>query len=194
VFLALSNLTEFQRRVLDPASAAQVLEALTPKLLAAGMGQSTFTPPRSLEDPAIAAIAHTFAVNDGIAVLHDTIQYLLERADYELAWLAALSSSTVPTTLVWGLHDLVAPVRVANYIWDTYLAAKPGANEFWLLPRANHYLQNDQPRELAEVISLALSQRSPAAPGPLSAALDAPIFVDRSRTALPSVAEVLSGA
>jgi pimeloyl-ACP methyl ester carboxylesterase len=194
MFLPLSNLTGFQRRVLDPESGAQVLEALTPEMLAVGMGQSTFTPPRSLDDPTIAALAHTFAVNDGIAVLHDSIQYLVERSEHERAWLEALSASTVPTTLVWGLCDVVAPVRVANYIWDTYLATKPDTNEFWLLPRANHYLQNDQPREFAEVISATLSQRSPKAPGPLSAAPNAPILVDRSRIRLPSAAEVLSGA
>ncbi len=194
MFLPLSNLTDFQRLVLDPESAPQVLEALTPELLAAGMGQSTFTPPRALDDPTIAALAHTFAVNDGIAVLHDTIQYLVERSEHERAWLESLSGSTVPTTLVWGLCDVVAPLRVANYIWDTYLAAKPGANEFWVLPRANHYLQNDQPQELAEIISTALSLRSPVPPGPLSEAPSAPVLVDRSRTRLPSAAEILSGA
>ncbi len=194
MFLPLSNLTEFQRLVLDPKSAAQVLNALTPEMLAAGMGQSTFTPPRPLDDPTIAALAHTFSVNDGIGVLHDTIQYLIERSEYERAWLEALSGSAVPTTLVWGLYDLVAPVRVANYIWDMYLATKPGANEFWLLPRANHYLQNDQPKEFAEVISATLSQRSPATPGPLSTAANAPLLVDRSRTRLPSAVETLSRA
>jgi pimeloyl-ACP methyl ester carboxylesterase len=194
MFLPLSNLTSFQRLVLDPESAAQVLEVLTPEMLAAGMGQSTFTPPRSLDDPTIAALAHTFGVNDGVAVLHDTIQYLVERSEHEQTWLETLSRSTVPTTLVWGLYDVVAPLRVATYIWNTYLAAKPGANEFWLLPRANHYLQHDQPQEFAEVVSAALSQRSPVTPGPLSAELTAPVLVDRSRKRLPSAAEVLTGA
>jgi pimeloyl-ACP methyl ester carboxylesterase len=127
-------------------------------------------------------------------VLHDTIQYLVERSEHEQTWLETLSRSTVPTTLVWGLYDVVAPLRVATYIWNTYLAAKPGANEFWLLPRANHYLQHDQPQEFAEVVSAALSQRSPVTPGPLSAELTAPVLVDRSRKRLPSAAEVLTGA
>jgi pimeloyl-ACP methyl ester carboxylesterase len=194
MFLPLSNLTSFQRLVLDPGSATDVLEALTPEMLAAGAGQSMFTPPRSLDDPTIAALAETFAVNDGIAVLHDTIQYLIERSEHEQRWLEKLSRSTVPTTLVWGLYDVIAPPRVAAHIWSTYLAAKPGANEFWLLPRANHYLQNDQPREFAEVVSAALAQRSPETPGPLSAAPAAPILLDRSRTRFQSGAEVLAGA
>ena len=135
LFLPLSNLTDFQRLVLDPASAPAILDVLTPERLAAGMGETTFSPPRSLTDPAIAALVDTFAVNDGMAVVHDTIQYLVERSENEQKWLEELAQSLVPTTLIWGLYDTVSPLRVAAYIWDHYLATKPGINEFWLLPR-----------------------------------------------------------
>jgi pimeloyl-ACP methyl ester carboxylesterase len=192
MFLPLSNLTIFQKLALDPATAPQVLEAATPDLLAAGLGESTFTPPRSLEDPAIAALADTFAFNDGIAVLHDTIQYLVERSEHEQEWLEALAASPVPTTLVWGLYDTVSPLRVPAHVWSRYLAGKPGVNEFWLLPRANHYLQHDQPQEFAAAVTAALSRSSPEAPGPLSAEPGAPILVDRSRTELPSAKDVLA--
>ena len=79
-------------------------------------------------------------------MLHDTIQYLVERSEREEEWLDALARSPVPTTLVWGLYDVVSPLRAAAHVWNRYLATKPGDNEFWLLPRANHYLQHDQPR------------------------------------------------
>ena len=62
MFLPLSNLTSFQRRVLHSDTAPAVLEVLTPDALAAGMGTTTFTPPRSLDDPSIAALAQTFAL------------------------------------------------------------------------------------------------------------------------------------
>jgi pimeloyl-ACP methyl ester carboxylesterase len=192
MFLPLSNLTTFQRLVLDPASAPAVLSALTPEMLAAGMGETTFTPPRSPQDPTIAALADTFAFNDGVAVLHDTIQYLVERSKSEQGWLDELARSDVATTLVWGLYDTVSPLRVATYIWNTHLAIKPGQNEFWLLPRANHYLQHDQPREFVEVVTRSLDGRSPDAPGPLSGEASAPILVDRSRPKLPSASEVLA--
>ncbi len=192
VFLPLSNLTEFQRMTLDPASAPEVLAQVTPELLATGMGQQTFTPPRGLEDPAIAALAQTFAYNDGVAVLHDTIQYLVERSENETGWLEALGRSEVPTTLIWGLYDVVSPLRVAAHVWNTYLVTKPGDNQLWLLPRANHYLQEDQPQEFAEVVSTALSGRSPQAPGPLSAEPAAPILMDRSRPELPVAKDVLA--
>jgi pimeloyl-ACP methyl ester carboxylesterase len=101
LFLPLSNLNPFQRAVLDSATAPEVVAAATPEALATGMGENTFTPPRSLEDPAIGALAQTFAYNDGIAVIHDTIQYLVERSENEQLWLEALARSPVPTTVVW---------------------------------------------------------------------------------------------
>ena len=191
MFLPLSNLTAFQRLILDASTAPAVLEALTPEMLAAGMGQSTFTPARAPQDPEIVALADTFAHNDGVAVLHETIQYLVERSQNERGWLEALAGSAVPTTLVWGLYDTISPLRVAAHVWSAFLAQKPGVNEFWLLPRANHYLQNDQPQEFVEVISSSLSGSSPE-PGALSDAAGAPVFIDRSRRELPSAAEVLA--
>ena len=146
------------------------------------MGRSTFTPPRGLDDPAIAALAECFATNDGIAVLHHTIQYLRERARDERRWLEALAESSTPTTLVWGVFDDVSPVRVANHVWQAYLRGKPGSNEYWLLPAANHYLQDDQPDALVDVLLASFDRTGPAAPGPLSPSIGAPIRVDHSST------------
>ncbi|MEX0581424.1 MAG: alpha/beta hydrolase [Mycobacterium sp.] len=192
IFLPLSNLTDYQRGLLNPKTAAS-LNYMTPEMLAVGLGQSTFTPPRGIDDPAIAALAETFAHNDGMAVLHGTIQYLVERADHETRWLDGLAALTVKTTLIWGLCDTVAPLRVAAYVWNNYLVNKPGDNEFWVLPRANHYLQNDQPKQFVEVLRATLSNTSPAAPGPLSPDPGAAVFVDRSREHLPLASEVLEG-
>lgn len=191
MFLPLSNLRRFQRVVLDPDSAPRTLAALTPEALAGGLGEHFFTPPRSIEDPAISALADTFACNDGISVLHDTIQYLRERSERETEWLQEFARLPVPTTLVWGLYDTTSPLRAAAHIWSTYLLGKPGENEFWLLPCANHYLQHDQPAEFAEVVKVALARRSPAAPGPLSDAAGAPILIDRSRPQMPTARQVL---
>jgi pimeloyl-ACP methyl ester carboxylesterase len=189
IFLPLSNLTDYQRELLDPQTAPSV-NFMTPEMLAAGLGRSVFTPPRGIDDPTIAALAETFAHNDGMAVLHGTIQYLVERAEHETAWLEELTALPVKTTLIWGLCDAIAPLRVAAHVWDNYLANKPGANEFWVLPRANHYVQNDQPREFVHVLRATLSDTSPAEPGPVSADADAAVFVDRSRVQLPAASEV----
>jgi pimeloyl-ACP methyl ester carboxylesterase len=193
IFLPLSNLTEFQRLVLDPASAPATVAAITPEILAAGLGQTTFTPRRTMDDPTIAALADTFAVNDGLAVIHDTIQYLVERSEHEQEWLEALAAMPVKTTVVWGLYDEVSPLRVAAHVWNNYLATKPGGNEFWLLPRANHYLQNDQPREFVQVLEATLSNSSPEAPGALTTDPGAPVLLDRSRSRLRTAKEILAG-
>ena len=93
IYLPLSNLTAFQTALLDPATGRATAAAMTPEMLAAGLGASTFMPRRTLDDPEIAALAKCFAHNDGIRVLPDTIQYLHERAADETSWLEALSKS-----------------------------------------------------------------------------------------------------
>jgi pimeloyl-ACP methyl ester carboxylesterase len=154
VYLPLANLTDFQKATLDPTTGRATVAALTPELLAAGMGASTFMPRRTPDDPDVIALAKTFAANDQLRVLPDTIQYLNERAEGETAWLEALAASTVDTTLAWGIHDNIAPVRVANHVWNHYLRHKPGRNHYWLLPTADHYPQCDAPRQLAHIIRL----------------------------------------
>jgi pimeloyl-ACP methyl ester carboxylesterase len=154
IYLRLSNLTEFQTALLDSSTGRSTAAATTPELLARGLGASTFTPRRTLADPEIAALAKCFAHNDGIRVLPDTIQYLHERAADETSWLEALSRNSVNTTLVWGLHDSVAPLRVANHVWQTYLKNKPGRNNYWVVPGADHYVQCDAPGQLAQIVRL----------------------------------------
>jgi pimeloyl-ACP methyl ester carboxylesterase len=154
IYLPLANLTVFQTALLDPATARGTAAATTPETLAAGLGMTTFMPRRTPADPEIAALAKCFAHNDGIRVLPDVIQYLNERAAGETGWLEALSKIPVNTTLVWGLHDNVSPLRVANHVWQTYLKDKAGRNRYWVLPTADHYLQCDAPGQLAQIVRL----------------------------------------
>jgi pimeloyl-ACP methyl ester carboxylesterase len=58
--------------------------------------------------------------------------------------------------VVWGLHDNVAPLRVPNHVWQTYLKNKPGRNRYWVIPGADHYVQCDAPRQLAQIVRLTL--------------------------------------
>lgn len=157
IYLPLANLTPFQTALLDPATARSTAGAVTPEMLAAGLGATTFMPRRTLDDPEIAALAQCFAYNDGIGVLPDTIQYLNERAADETTWLQALSSHDVDTTLVWGLHDNVSPLRAANFVWQKFLRHKPGVNRYWVVPGADHYLQCDAAQQLADVVRLTVA-------------------------------------
>ncbi len=189
LFLPLSNLTDAQRLMLHNP---ELLDQLTPELLAAGMGALMFTPARAPDDPGVQALAATFAHDGGVAVLHDTIQYLVERSIDETAWLQALAATTVPATLIWGVNDTVSPIRVATHVWQEHLMFKPGRNAFYLIPGANHYLQNDRPDALVQTLEHALDAPDNTAPGALTDALDAPLLVDRSHTELPDAAQLIA--
>jgi pimeloyl-ACP methyl ester carboxylesterase len=193
IFLPLSNLTEAQRRILDAQSWSQAAATVTPSLLAQGMGATTFTPPRQAGDPEVEALAAIFAYHDGIKVLHEGIQYLVERSQDEQGWLTALAGAPFPVTVIWGLYDTVSPPRVASYVWNQYLMLKPGGNRLYFIPDANHYLQVDRPDAFVKVLLHALEPAVGQAPGALEAELGAPLLVDSSRERLPEAADVLRG-
>jgi pimeloyl-ACP methyl ester carboxylesterase len=192
VFLPLSNLTMAQRVMLDPETAPAMLEAATPDVLAQGMGATTFWPPRGAEDPAVEALAETFAHQDGLRVIHETIQYLRERADDENRWLEALAELEIPTTMIWGLNDTVSPPRVASWVWNQHLMLKPGRNSLYFVSDAGHYLQNDRPDAVVDAMLHALDATGDEQPGAIAAEPGAPVLVDRSRERLPDATELLA--
>jgi pimeloyl-ACP methyl ester carboxylesterase len=193
IFLPLSHLTDFQRLILNPDTAASVLEVVTAELLAAGMGQATFSPPRDVTDPEIAALAATFAHADGMRVLPETVQYLVERSEHETEWLEALGAINVPTTVIWGMNDTVAPPRVPLHAWDDFLMFKPGRNRIYLIPDAGHYVHNDRPEAVAAVLAHAFDPDSDGTAGPLAHVPGSPVLIDSARPAMPSSAQVLAG-
>jgi pimeloyl-ACP methyl ester carboxylesterase len=191
IFLPLSNLTSAQRHILDEQSWQQIRAVLTPSVLAMALGASTFTPPRAAGDPEVEALTAIFDHHDGIKVLHETAQYLIERARDEQAWLAGLSQAQFPVTVVWGLYDTVAPPRVASYVWNEFLMRKPGGNRLYFIPDANHYLQVDRPGAFVQVLDHTLQRSDGQQPGPLDAGPAAPLLVDSSRARLPAAADLL---
>jgi pimeloyl-ACP methyl ester carboxylesterase len=191
IFLPLSNLTRAQRLILDPATGPALLAQATPEQLAVGMGKTMYTPPRGDDDPEIEALTAIFGHGEGLKVLHETIQYLAERARDEVSWLEALAASEVPTTFIWGIYDTVSPPRVVSYVWNEYMAKKPGRNLLYFIPDANHYLQNDQPEALVETFLHALSAPDDTPPGAIAPRPASPLLVDRSRSELPRAADLL---
>ena len=194
IFLPLSNLTGAQRQVLGAESWSRIAAAVTPSRLAQALGASTFTPPRQAGDPEVQALTATFAHDDGITVLHETIQYLAERSQDEQAWLTALAGAAFPVTVIWGLYDTVSPPRVASYVWNQYLMRKPGGNRLYFIPDANHYLQADRPGAFVDVLLHALGPAGDPAPGALEAGPGAPLLIDSSRERLPTAADLLRAA
>jgi pimeloyl-ACP methyl ester carboxylesterase len=191
IFLPLSNLTQVQRLMLDPQSWPHVAAALTPTALAEGMGAMTFTPPRNAADPEVEAMTAAFSHHDGVKVLHETIQYLVERSRDEQRWLTALAGAPFPVTMIWGLCDTVSPPRVASYVWNEYLMLKPGTNGLYFIPDANHYVQADRPDAFVKALLHALESGHDRRLGALGPEPAAPLLVDTSRARLPTAAELL---
>jgi pimeloyl-ACP methyl ester carboxylesterase len=191
IFLPMSNLTEAQRRILDRSTGPEMLAAVSPSQLAEATGASTFTPARKAGDPEVDALTATFAHDDGVKVLHETIQYLVERSQDEEKWLSALAKAPFPVTVIWGVYDTVSPPRVASYMWNEYLMLKPGRNRLYFIPDANHYLQCDRPDAFLEVLLNALEPPDGQGPGALKPELAAPLLVDSSRERLATAADLL---
>ncbi len=177
IYMPLANLMEFQKRLLDPSTSAAALKQVTPPLLAAKLGTSLYTPPLKPADPEARALTSFFAYQSGTDVLPAEIQYLNERKQFEDERLQALSCSSIPATVVWGIHDMAAPVRVPDYVWKTALESRKAPAAFWLMPCANHYVQHDQPGELAGIVRLEFTGKPPAAPANLSSDPCSPVLV-----------------
>jgi pimeloyl-ACP methyl ester carboxylesterase len=176
IHMPLANLMEFQKRLLDPSTSAAELKHVSPPLLAAEMGTSMYTPPLKPADPEVRALASFFAYQSGTDVLPAKIQYLNERKQFENEFLQALSRSSIPATVAWGIHDMDAPVRVADYAWKTALESRKAPADFWLMPCGNHYVRHDQPGELARIVRLELTGKPPAAPANLSSDRCSPVL------------------
>lgn len=184
MYLPLANLTEFQKRMLDPATAPAALKAVNAGLLAVGMGQSQYTPPLKADDPEVRALATLFAFNSGVEAIPATIQYLNERKQMEVSYLESLAKSRIPTTIMWGVHDMVSPVRVADYVFTTALKNRPVLGALWLMPCGNHYVQHDQPTEMANVVRTTLAAQGagrllPSVPFNLGTTSCGPVLVGR---------------
>ena len=194
IFLPLSQLTSVQRNILDKERAPEILASLTAAQLAYAMGASTFTPARRPGDPDVEALIATFSHQDGVKVLHETIQYLVERSRDEQVWLETLAKAEFPVTVIWGLYDTVSPPRVANYVWRQYLMQRPSRNRLYYIPDANHYSQVDRPDAYAQVVIDALDAAPDQQLGYLGEnGPSAPLLVDISREQLPVAADVLLG-
>merc|ERR1712083_429532 len=78
-------------------------------------------------------------------IANELNQYLDQRACWEENWLDALLYSEVPTTLVWGWKDTIAPKRVGDFLW-ALLEDRPNAKARYISsPEGGHYLTHDQP-------------------------------------------------
>ena len=149
MFLPLANLSTGQMRMLDVDTAEQMIASRAAQ------------PRRTEGEPESLAYSDIFAFNQGSIAMIYVGRYLLERQVNEVRWLENLTRSPVPVAYLWGLADVVNPIRIPNHVWDTYLNDREVESSFWVLPTAGHYPQRDNPEEVAKVIGMALSGQVP---------------------------------
>ncbi len=75
-----------------------------------------------------------------------------------LKWLQALAKSEIPTTLIWGELDAIAPAAVPDYVWDHYLQNRESPAGYWRIPCADHYLQVDVPDLMANIMRTIIAE------------------------------------
>ena len=149
MFLPLANLVPFQLSLLDADAGERMIQARSAQ------------PRRTEGEPESLAFSDIFAFNQGNISLLYVGRYLLERQVNETRWLENLLRSPVPVAYLWGLTDNVNPIRIPNYVWDTYLNDRESESSFWILPTAGHYPQRDNPEEVAKIVRMALTDQIP---------------------------------
>lgn len=161
VYLPLAQLTTGQRVLLNPTSGPLASRFLRGDWFASGLAELAFATP--LPQSEIDAYASIFDYQDGTRVQHEIIKYLNERTENEVAWLETLERSAIPTTIIWGELDAIAPVAVPDYVWTGYLENREAPAAYWSIPCVDHYLQVDDPGLLADILRATLAEDPPLA-------------------------------
>jgi pimeloyl-ACP methyl ester carboxylesterase len=158
VYLPLAQLSILQKMLSNHYVGPVVSFLMDGSQLAKGLARAVYTPALTVGETD--ELASIFNYQNGIKVEHDIIQYLNERKVNEVTWLETLRHSDIPTTLIWGEKDHIAPTAVPDYVWANYLRGRASAAGYWRIPCANHYLQFDQPELLAALIRQAIEPAS----------------------------------
>ena len=156
IHLEQAELSVFQMALWNANTGPALADRLSGAEVAAAMGGSVYSPPmaETLENE----WAAVYDYGDGTDVMDETIQYLTERETMEdTPWLDALGKSEIATTLIWGEQDPVAVTDVADHVWDEVLAQGTAPAEYWRLPCANHYVQEDRPQDVVEIVRHAIT-------------------------------------
>merc|ERR1719229_1926046 len=86
--LSVADISPFQKKLLDNSTGPILEKTISGKMLADTLGESVYTP--HLNKSEMAELATVFDFQTGTHVLHGTIQYLWERAEFEDQWLETL--------------------------------------------------------------------------------------------------------
>jgi pimeloyl-ACP methyl ester carboxylesterase len=156
IYLPLAQLTTAQKMLLNPIIGPLITPLMTGTQAAANLADLAFA--TTLPQSEIDSYASIFDYQNGMAVMHEITEYLNERAENEVGWLEALAKSEIPTTLIWGEQDAIAPVRVPDHVWANYLEDRAVPAAYWHIPCADHYLQVDTPDLVVKIMRTTLAE------------------------------------
>lgn len=156
IYLPLAQLTTSQKALLNPTSGPLISSLLTATRFTEGLADVAFA--TTLPQSEIDSYASIFYYQDGMAVQHEIIKYLNDRSENEVAWLETLGRSDIPTTLIWGELDEIAPLEVPDHVWTKYLEGRETPAAYWRIPCADHYLQVDTPELIVDIIRTTLAE------------------------------------
>ncbi|HYF66333.1 MAG TPA: alpha/beta fold hydrolase, partial [Herpetosiphonaceae bacterium] len=159
--LVLLNGSVISVPIADPAMLLMQKALLNP-LLGAGMSRlRLFRRPifartfqklfvRRLSEGELRSFWALLRFNDGLAIYHRLIRYMLERRVHQERWLAALRRDSAPLTLIWGQDDPVAPPSIAERI----AGLRPDAR-YVRLDGVGHYPHWEAPAQVAASVAAA---------------------------------------
>jgi pimeloyl-ACP methyl ester carboxylesterase len=150
IYLPLAQLTTGQKVLLNPVFGPLISSLLPADRLANSIAETTFA--ATLPQSEINSYASIFGYQDGTRVQHEIIEYLNERAENEVEWLETLGISEIPTTLIWGELDAIAPLAVPDHVWTNYLEGRETPATYWRIPCEDHYLQVDTPDLIGKIV------------------------------------------
>jgi pimeloyl-ACP methyl ester carboxylesterase len=160
IYLPLAQLTNAQKMLLNPIIGPLISPLMTGTRAAENLADLAFA--TTLPQSEIDAYASIYDYQDGMAVMHEITEYLNERSENEVRWLEGLAKSEIPTTLIWGELDAIAPVAVPDHVWTNYLENREAPADYWRIPCADHYLQVDDPKLVADIVRATLEGSPPA--------------------------------
>ncbi len=149
LYLPLAQLASGQKLLLNPLSGPILSTLMDGTQIAQGMAGTTYTP--TLPASETQAMASIFDYQGGIRVEHAIIHYLDDRKINEVTRLETLGRSDIPTTLIWGEQDKIAPTAMPILSGLTISKIVPFPPPI-ADSCANHYIQVDQLKALAAII------------------------------------------
>jgi pimeloyl-ACP methyl ester carboxylesterase len=134
-----------QMALLDPEQGPQISALITEELWAGAL-RPTFAEDFDVA-PDNADIWRSMSRDDGHRIVHRLIRYMTDRERHERRWVAALESTDVPLSFVWGMLDPISGAHMADRISERLPDAPLIA-----LDDVAHWPQLEAPARVAEAL------------------------------------------